>query len=144
MWVISAPLLAAQLTATPANLTAIDILGVLVWAIGFYFEAVGDWQLARFKSDPANKGKLLTRTGVWKYTRHPNYFGDGAQWWGYYLIALAAGGWYTLFSPVIMNYLLRYVSGVTMLEKSLKPAKPGYEAYASTTNAFIPWFPKKR
>jgi len=89
-----------------------------IWLIGFFFEAVGDYQLARFKADPANKGKLLT-SGVWRYTRHPNYFGDAAQWWAYYLLALAAGSWFTLFSPLLMIFFLRYVSGVTSLEKSL-------------------------
>lgn len=142
MWIISAPLLAAQISPTPAGLTLLDGLAAAIWAIGFFFEAVGDWQLARFKANPANKGKLLT-TGVWRYTRHPNYFGDAAQWWGFYSIALAAGGWFTLFSPLLMTYFLRYVSGVTMLEKSLKPAKPGYAEYVARTNAFIPWFPKK-
>ena len=81
---------------------------------------------------------------MWRFTRHPNYFGDAAQWWGYYLIALATGsGWWSVFSPVIMSFLLRNVSGVTMLEKSLKETKPGYAEYVEATNAFIPWFPKK-
>ncbi|RME97198.1 MAG: DUF1295 domain-containing protein, partial [Chloroflexi bacterium] len=79
MWIVSAPLLVAQ-SGGPAGLTPLDYLGVAVWAIGFYFEAAGDFQLARFKANPANKGKLLT-SGVWRYTRHPNYFGDAAQWW---------------------------------------------------------------
>ncbi|MEJ2759174.1 MAG: DUF1295 domain-containing protein [Anaerolineales bacterium] len=142
MWLISAPLLAAQLSPARAPLTVFDLLGVLAWGVGFYFEGIGDAQLARFKRDPENKGKLLT-TGVWRYTRHPNYFGDAAQWWGFYLLALANGGWWTVFSPLIMTYLLRNVSGVTMLEKTLKNTKPGYEKYVRTTNAFFPWFPKK-
>lgn len=142
MWIISAPLLAAQISPMPAGLTLIDGLAAAIWAIGFFFEAVGDWQLARFKADPANRGKLLT-SGVWRYTRHPNYFGDAAQWWGFFGMALAAGGWFTLFSPLLMSYFLRYVSGVAMLEKTLKPAKPGYAEYVARTNAFIPWFPKK-
>ncbi len=142
MWLISAPLLAAQLGPARAPLTIFDLLGVLIWGIGFYFEGVGDAQLARFKRDPENKGKLLT-TGVWRYTRHPNYFGDAAQWWGFYLIALSNGGWWTLFSPLMMTYLLRSVSGVTMLEKTLKDTKPGYAEYVRSTNAFFPWFPKK-
>ncbi len=143
MWVISAPLLAAQMDVMSGKLGLLDFLAVLVWGVGFFFEAVGDWQLARFKANPANKGQLLT-SGVWRYTRHPNYFGDAAQWWGFYLIALAAGGWFTLFSPLLMTFLLRYVSGVAMLEKTLKPAKPGYERYVAATNAFFPWLPKKR
>lgn len=143
LWLISAPLLAAQFSATPQHWTPLDFLATAVWGIGFFFEAAGDWQLARFKADPANKGKLLT-TGVWRYSRHPNYFGDAAQWWAYYLLALTAGGWYTLFSPLLMTFLLRYVSGVTLLEKTLRLTKPGYAAYAASTNAFFPWFPKKK
>lgn len=142
MWLISAPLLAAQLSPLPAQLTLLDAFGAIVWLMGFYFEAAGDWQLSRFKANPDNRGKLLT-TGVWRYTRHPNYFGDAAQWWGFFLIATAAGGWYTIFSPVMMTYLLRFVSGVALLEKDLSNKKPGYAEYVASTNAFIPWFPRK-
>lgn len=143
MWVIGLPLLAAQYYPTPERLTWLDWLGLGVWVVGFYFEAIGDWQLARFKADPRNKGKLLM-SGVWRYTRHPNYFGDAAQWWGFYLIALATGsGWWTVISPVLMTFFLRFVSGVRMLEKSMKDAKSGYKEYVESTNAFIPWFPKK-
>ncbi|MGB7117721.1 MAG: DUF1295 domain-containing protein [Anaerolineales bacterium] len=142
MWIISAPLLAAQSNPNPARLIWLDYLGAILWGIGFFFEAVGDWQLARFRANPDNKGKLLN-TGLWRYTRHPNYFGDAAQWWGFYLIATAAGGYWTIFSPIIMTLLLRRVSGVTMLEKSLKESKPGYKEYVETTNPFIPWFPHK-
>lgn len=141
MWIISSPLLAAQIDATP-DLTWLDFAGAAIWLMGFFFEAVGDWQLMRFKAEPANQGKLLT-SGLWRYTRHPNYFGDAAQWWGFYLIAVAAGGWYTIFSPIIMTLLLRRVSGVTMLEKTLKKTKPGYKEYVESVNAFIPWFPRK-
>ncbi len=119
LWIIAAPLLAAQISAQPDYLTWIDLLAVPVWLIGFFFEAVGDWQLARFKANPANKGRVL-QTGVWRYTRHPNYFGDATQWWSYYLFSLAAGGWWTIFSPIIMTILLRRVSGVRLLEKTLK------------------------
>jgi len=142
MWLVSAPLLAAMISPTPARLTVLDILGVIIWGIGFYFEAVGDWQLAQFKSDPANEGKVL-RSGVWRYTRHPNYFGDAAQWWGFYIIA--ANTWLgaaTIFSPILMTLLLVRVSGVALLEKNLKETKPKYRDYVKTTNAFFPWFPK--
>ncbi len=142
MWVISIPLLAAQISPLPSRLIWLDYLGLLVWGIGFFFEAVGDWQLMRFKSNPANKGMLLS-DGVWRYTRHPNYFGDAALWWGFYLIAAAAGGFWAIFSPIIMTLLLRNVSGVAMLEKTLINSKPGYQEYVESTNAFIPWFPKK-
>ena len=142
MWIISAPLLAAQIRSTPDRLTVLDFLGVVVWAIGFFFEAVGDLQLARFKSNPANKGKVMDR-GVWRFTRHPNYFGDSAQWWGYYLIAASAGGWWTVFGPIIMTLFLLRVSGVTLLEKTMS-TRPGYKEYAESTSAFIPWFPRKK
>ena len=141
MWIISAPLLAAQRGAKPAHLILFDFLGVIVWGIGFFFEAVGDLQLARFKTDPANKGKVMDR-GVWRYTRHPNYFGDSAQWWGYYLIAAFAGGWWTIFSPILMTLFLLRVSGVALLEKTLEK-RPGYQEYIRKTSAFIPWFPRK-
>jgi steroid 5-alpha reductase family enzyme len=143
MWIVAAPLTAAQAPGLPAGLTAWDGAGAVLWGIGFFFEAVGDWQLARFKADPGNKGKLLT-SGVWRYTRHPNYFGDAAQWWGFFLIAAAAGGWWTIFSPVIMTTLLLRVSGVALLEKSLATTKPGYQEYIETTSSFIPRPPRRR
>ncbi|HQF62000.1 MAG TPA: DUF1295 domain-containing protein [Anaerolineaceae bacterium] len=142
MWIISTPLLAAQLRPLPDRLIWLDFLAVLVWLIGFFFEAVGDYQLTRFRANPANKGQVL-QTGVWRYTRHPNYFGDATQWWAYFLIALAAGGWWTIFSPIIMTTLLLRVSGVALLEKSLAVEKPGYKEYIEKTSAFIPWFPRK-
>jgi steroid 5-alpha reductase family enzyme len=141
MWIIATPLLRAQISAMPAQLIFLDYLAILVWLVGFFFEVVGDWQLAQFKANPANKGKVLS-SGVWRYTRHPNYFGDAAQWWAYYLMALAAGGWWTIFSPAIMTLLLMRVSGVTLLEKTLKDSKPGYKEYVESTSEFIPWFPK--
>ena len=143
LWLVSAPLLAAQNSPNPDRLTIIDSLAVLVWGIGFTFEAAGDWQMARFKADPGNQGKLLT-SGVWRYTRHPNYFGDAAQWLGFYLFALAAGGWWTVFSPLLMTFLLVRVSGAAMLEKALVENKPGYSEYMQQTRAFIPWAPRRR
>jgi steroid 5-alpha reductase family enzyme len=142
LWIISAPLLAAQLRMGSPALVWLDGLALALWLVGFFFEAMGDFQLARFRSNPANKGTVL-RSGVWRYTRHPNYFGDAAQWWGYYLLALAAGGWWTIFSPVIMTTLLVRVSGVALLEKTLANEKPGYREYVESTSAFIPWIPKR-
>lgn len=142
MWLVASPLTAIQLGAVNDQLSFLDYLGIGVWLIGFFFEVVGDYQLARFKTNPENKGKLLDR-GVWRLTRHPNYFGDAAQWWGYFLIALAAGSWWTIYSPIIMTVLLVRVSGAALLEKSLKTNKPGYKEYVERTSAFIPWFPKK-
>lgn len=141
MWIISIPLLAAQYRGLPATLTFIDMIGLLIWLVGFFFEAVGDYQLTRFKAEPENKGKVLD-SGVWRYTRHPNYFGDSAQWWGYYLISTAAGGWWTIFSPILMTLFLLRVSGVVLLEKTLE-TRPGYKEYVDKTSAFVPWLPKK-
>jgi steroid 5-alpha reductase family enzyme len=143
MWIISIPLLVAQINAEPNQLTWLDYIALPVWLIGFFFEAVGDWQLTQFRANPANKGKLLN-TGVWRYTRHPNYFGDSAQWWAYYLFATAAGGFWTIFSPIIMTLLLMRVSGVRLLEKTLVETKPGYKDYVETTSEFIPWFPRSK
>ena len=105
-------------------------------------ESIGDAQLAAFKMDPQNRGKVMDR-GLWRYTRHPNYFGDAAQWWGFYLIALAAGGWWTIFAPLIMTLLLLRVSGVALLEKTLE-TRPGYKEYTERTSSFIPWLPRTR
>jgi len=140
LWIISAPLLAAQYNVKPGHLIISDYLAILLWIVGFFFEAGGDIQLKRFLSDPANKGKIMS-SGVWRYTRHPNYFGDATQWWGYFLIAVSAGGWWTIFSPILMTYLLTRVSGVALLEKTME-TKPGYKEYKQQTNAFIPWFPR--
>jgi steroid 5-alpha reductase family enzyme len=141
MWLISVPLIAAQTSGFPAILTPLDMIGASIWTVGLLFESIGDFQLIRFKTNSTNHSKLLT-TGLWKYTRHPNYFGEAVLWWGFYIIALAAGSWWTIFSPIIMTFLLMKVSGVAMLERTMK-SKPGYEDYMSRTNAFIPWFPKE-
>jgi steroid 5-alpha reductase family enzyme len=138
IWFISLPLLAANSLPAPPSL--LDTLGVLIWGIGFYFEAAGDAQLARFRADPANRGRLFTG-GVWRFTRHPNYFGDAAQWWGFWLLAAGAGGWWTLFSPALMTWLLLRVSGVAMLERTMQD-KPGYAAYTRRTSAFVPRLPR--
>lgn len=142
MWIISIPLLAAQFRSTPNHLTGFDYVGVAVWLIGFFFETVGDLQLARYKANPANKGKVMDR-GVWGLTRHPNYFGDSAQWWSYFLIAASGGGWWTIYSPIIMTLFLLRVSGVTLLEKTLE-TRSGYKEYIERTSAFVPWFPKRK
>lgn len=143
LWIISIPLLAAHYGSQPATLKWVDFLGVTIWLVGFSFESMGDLQLARFKSNPDNKGKVLD-TGVWRYTRHPNYFGDATQWWGYYLIAFSAGGWWTIYSPVMMTLLLLRVSGVALLEKTLKDTKPQYKEYIEKTSAFFPLPPKNK
>lgn len=140
MWIIAVPIISLRVTDGIPPLSLLQIFAAWIWAFGFFFEAVGDWQLTRFKSKPEYKGKLMT-TGLWKYTRHPNYFGEATQWWGFYLLALSAGAWWTIFSPLLMTFLLLRVSGVTLLEKTIK-TKPGYAEYMRKTSAFIPWLPK--
>jgi len=142
MWLIVTPVLTAQFNALPDHFTFFDLFGGLVWGVGFFFEAVGDWQLDRFKSDPANKGQLM-RSGLWAYTRHPNYFGDAMVWWGFFLLALGTpGGFWTVYSPILMTWLLTRVSGVAMLGKAMIETKPGYKDYVENTNDFFPWFPR--
>lgn len=139
MWLIGLPLLAVH--SSVSSFGWLDAVAVVAWAIGFFFEFFGDWQLASFKANPRNKGKVLN-TGLWSYTRHPNYFGDALQWCAFFLFALAAGGWWSIISPLVMAWLLRYVSGVDLLDKSLAEHKPGYAAYMRSTNPFIPWPPR--
>jgi steroid 5-alpha reductase family enzyme len=144
LWLISAPILAGQFYDSPDELTVVDLLGTLAWAVGFFFEAVGDWQLASFKADPANKGKVM-RSGLWRYTRHPNYFGDATVWWGYFVIAAGTvDGLWTVFSPILMTVLLLRVSGVALLERAQVQTKPQYGAYIESTSAFLPWFPRRQ
>ena len=141
MWLISVPLLGAQYYGSDHQLGIIDFIGVFIWVIGLVFESGGDIQLARFKADPANKGKVLNK-GFWHYTRHPNYFGDAAVWCGYGLICLSAGSYVAILGSVLMIALIIKVSGVVLLEKTLKETKPAYKEYMEKTSAFIPWFPK--
>ena len=134
-WIISLPLVGAVVSDTPLGL--LDWLGVALWAVGVFFEAVGDWQLARFKADPANAGKVMD-TGLWRYTRHPNYFGDFCAWWGFYLLALSAGAWWSIVGPLIMSFLLLRFSGVRLLERDIGERRPAYAEYVRRTNAFFP------
>ena len=116
-------------------------LGAAVWLVGWVFESVGDWQLARFKRDPANRGQVMAR-GLWSWTRHPNYFGDFLVWWGFYLMAAQPGSWWwTWTGPLLMSVLLMRVSGVTLLESSLSRRKEGYAEYVQRTSAFFPGLP---
>lgn len=139
-WIISLPLLGSILSAR--ELGAVDGAGSLLWLLGLVFEAGGDWQLARFTADPANRGRVMDR-GLWRYTRHPNYFGDFCVWWGLYLIALSAGAWWSIGGPLIMSLLLMRVSGVALLERNIGRRRPGYSDYTRRTAAFFPWFPKR-
>ena len=136
-WIVSMPLYFAITSTTPVRWTAWDAAGAALFATGFLFEAVGDEQLRRFKVDPGNKGRVLD-TGLWRYTRHPNYFGEAVLWWGFGLFSVAGGGYLGIIGPAIMNYLLLRVSGVALLEQTLKRSKPGYEAYIANTPAFFP------
>lgn len=142
-WVISLVVQAGQLSTEPAELTWLAWVGTAVWVFGYYFEVVGDWQLTRFKADPHNRGKVMDR-GLWRYTRHPNYFGEAVMWWGIFLIVLEdlSNAW-TIISPIVITFLLLKVSGVVMLERTITRRRPEYADYINRTNAFIPWFPKK-
>lgn len=139
---VSLPYLGVHLSASFGGLIWLDYIAILVWILGFCFEAGGDYQLYQFKKNLENKGKVLN-TGFWKYTRHPNYFGDAAVWWAFALLSIAAGGYWQIIGAVIMTLLIIKVSGVAMLERTLKNTKPQYKDYIEKTNAFIPWFPKK-
>ncbi len=141
-WLVSLPLYYAITSATPAHFTTWDRAGAVLFAIGYFFEAAGDEQLRRFKADPGNQGRVMN-TGLWRYTRHPNYFGEAVLWWGLGLIGAATPlGWIGLIGPALITFFLIKVSGVAMLEKSLKQTKPGYADYIASTPAFFPRFPK--
>ncbi len=139
-WFISLPLQVGLVDS--GGLGVLGWIGVLVWAVGFFFESVGDTQLERFKADPANQGQVMDR-GLWRYTRHPNYFGDAAVWWGLFLLSAEAGwGWLTLLSPLLMTWLLTAKTGKPLMEKQLSKSRPGYVEYVERTSGFIPWPPK--
>jgi steroid 5-alpha reductase family enzyme len=142
MWLISAPLIGAQYFGQAKQLGLFDYIGIVLWITGFIFEAGGDIQLAAFKADPLNKGKVLD-TGFWHYTRHPNYFGDSCLWWGYGLICIGAGSFVPVIGSILMTLLIIKVSGVALLEKGLSDRKPEYREYVRKTSSFIPWIPKK-
>ncbi|MGW8728765.1 DUF1295 domain-containing protein [Streptomyces sp. NPDC055808] len=142
IWLVSLPVQAAQYTHGPLVPTA--VVGGLLWAAGLVFETVGDYQLARFKADPAHQGRIMDR-GLWSWTRHPNYFGDFLVWWG--LFALACGSWQaaavSVLSPLLMSFLLTRGSGQRLLEEHMKD-RPGYTAYAARTSGFVPLPPRRR
>ena len=141
MWVISLPVQLAVAAPVPAALGPLDVLGTVLVLIGLGFESIGDLQLARFKADPASKGRVMDR-GLWRYTRHPNYFGDAVVWWGLYGFALATGHPLAIVGPVVMTYLLTRLSGVPLLEKKLAKTRAGYAEYVARTSSFVPWPPK--
>lgn len=144
MWIVSLPLqFGIGLPGRSTGWTVLLVLGAAVWVVGLGFETIGDAQLRRFRADPDSKGRVLD-TGLWRYTRHPNYFGDACVWWGITIVALGAGGWawIGIVGPVVMTTLLRRVSGVTLLEKSLVKRRPGYEDYVRRTSPFLPRPPR--
>lgn len=141
LWFVSLPLQIAAAVDRNTPLNWLDAAGIMLWGVGFLFEAVGDWQLARFKSDPCNAGKVLD-SGLWRYTRHPNYFGDFCVWWGIYLISASSGASWTIASPLLMSLLLMKISGVNLLEANIANRHSEYAKYQARTNAFFPGFSK--
>ena len=133
-WIIALPLFYAISSVAPLNV--IDGLAALLWLVGMFFETVSDYQLYQFKKKPDNKGKILTQ-GLWKYSRHPNYFGECLVWWGFFIFSLSDHAYLTIISPLLMTFLLLKFSGVSLLEQTMK-TRPGYERYMQHTNAFIP------
>ena len=139
-WVISLPLLGAFAGNQPIGL--LDYAGIALWCLGMAFEAVADSQLARFANDPANAGRVMDR-GLWKYSRHPNYFGECCVWWGFYCLALSAGAWWAVAGPLLLAFLLLQVSGVRPMERDIGNRRPRYADYVLKTNAFFPRPPRK-
>jgi len=139
-WIVSLPLLAAATGV--GELSWADYFGAAIAMFGLLFEALADWQLARFKRQPDNRGKVMD-AGLWRYTRHPNYFGECCVWWGLYVVAVAAGGWWSVFGPLLMTVLLLRVSGVALLERDIAERRPEYRRYIEQTNAFVPGRPRK-
>jgi len=143
LWTIALVLQWGQLSPAPDQFVWLDILGVFVWVFGFVFESVGDRQLARFKADPTNKGRVMDR-GLWAYTRHPNYFGEFLIWWGFFLITLSTpNSWWTVISPLIITAVLLKMTGIPLTEATIVKTRPRYNDYIKRTSAFVPWFPRK-
>ena len=139
-WLVSLPLLAVL--AHPREWSGLDTIGAAIAIVGVLFEAIGDQQLARFKADAANQGRVMDR-GLWRYTRHPNYFGEFCVWWGFFAMALPAG-WWSVVSPIVMSVLLIKVSGAGLLEKDIGERRPAYRDYIERTPAFFPGRPRRR
>jgi len=142
MSIVVLPLLGVITTHNQPPLGYLDYIFSALWLIGFIFEAGGDFQLARFKKNKDNKGKVMNK-GFWRYTRHPNYFGNSVIWWSLGLFGIVNGYYFVIISPLVMTYLLVKVSGVGLLERTLKHTKPQYVDYIKNTSAFFPWFPGK-
>lgn len=139
---VSLPIQAVMSEMIPKSLGAMDVAGVALWCVGLLFETISDWQLAAFKLNPQNTGQVMDR-GLWRYTRHPNYFGDFCVWWGIYVVAASGGAWWTIASPLLMSFLLLRVSGVTLLESNIRERRPRYADYQARTNVFFPGPPRR-
>ena len=139
--IIALPLMSIFNSDTAIN--NFDYIALTLWLFGMFFESVGDLQLARFKADKTNQGKVMDK-GLWRYSRHPNYFGEFCIWWAFFLFAVASGYWWSIVSPLLMSILLLKVSGVSLLESTITERRPEYTNYSRTTSAFFPWLPKKR
>lgn len=143
LFIVCLPAQIGQIAAEPAAMGGLATAGAVLALLGIAFETIGDWQLRRFRADPANRGKVLD-TGLWRYTRHPNYFGDACVWWGIFLIAAETpAGLWSLPGPILITWLLTRMSGVPLLEHGLKKNRPGYEDYIRRTSGFIPWPPRR-
>jgi steroid 5-alpha reductase family enzyme len=141
LWFVSLPVQVAMVEKGPIGVAA--WIGAALWLAGFFFETVGDWQLARFRADPANRGQVMDR-GLWRYTRHPNYFGDACVWWGLFLIACDHWvGPLTVLSPLVMTFFLVKGTGKPLLEKGMRKTRPGYAEYAARTSGFFPLPPRR-
>lgn len=144
MWIVALPLAVGIAGANEAPaIGLLHVFGAVVWLVGMLFETGGDWQLANFKANPENEGQVMDR-GFWRYTRHPNYFGDFLVWWGHWLVSLAAVSQiWTIVSPVVMSALLMQFSGVGLLEHDIADRRPNYAEYKRRTQTFFPWWPKQ-
>jgi steroid 5-alpha reductase family enzyme len=138
MWIVSLPVQLAMTPATPHGVSALAVVGTGVWGLGLFFESVGDAQLARFRANPENSGEVMDR-GLWRLSRHPNYFGDLCIWWGLFLVAAeTTDARYGIVGPIVMSALIMKVSGVPLLERSISERRPGYTEYAARTRALFP------
>jgi len=144
LWIIALSMQAGELSQTPDYITLFDITGLIIWTSGFLIESFADYQLASFLKNPDNKGKVMNKK-LWRYSRHPNYFGESAMWWGIFIIALSVPyGFITVISPAVITYTLLKITGVTLMEETIFKDNPEYKKYVEKTSSFIPWFPKDR
>ena len=139
-WIVSLPVYGAFSDDSPIG--HMDYLGISFWLVGMFFESVSDYQLWKFKRKNENRGKLFTG-GLWKYSRHPNYFGECLIWWGFFMLSISGENWWSIISPLLMTFLLLRFSGVILLESAMG-SRDGFRDYQSTTSAFIPWFPDRK